>query len=62
MNSTITIDNEDVVFIYGQLRLRREYLISEMERQTKLGDSFEVDICQSGIKRINKVLESMIIV
>lgn len=59
MNNTITIDEEDIEFIYWQLRLRREYFIDEMERQSKIGDANEVLLCVNGIKRINKVIDSM---
>lgn len=61
MNNTITIDEDDIEFIYWQLRLRREYLIDEMERQGKLGDADEVLVCVNGIKKLNKVITSILV-
>ena len=60
MNNVITIDEEDVEFIYWQLRLRRGYLTDEMARQSKIGDSNEVLICLSGIKKLDKVMTSIL--
>lgn len=60
MNNTITIDEDDIEFIYWQLRLRREYLMDEMEQQSKIGSADEVLICVSGIKKLNKVIASIL--
>lgn len=59
MVTTIEVDTKDVEFIYNQLNLRKLYLTSELEKQSKLGDTFEAEICSSGIQKIDKVLDSM---
>lgn len=61
MNNIITVDEEDIEFIYWQLRFRREYLMDEMERQGKIGDADEVLVCVKGIKKLNKVIASILV-
>lgn len=61
MNNIITVDKEDIEFVYWQLRFRREYFMNEMERQSKIGDANEVLICVNGIKRLNKVIASILL-
>lgn len=61
LNNIITVDEEDIEFIYWQLRFRREYFMNEMERQSKIGDADEVLICANGIKKLNKVITSILV-
>lgn len=61
MNNIITVDEEDIEFIYWQLRFRREYLMDEMARQSKIGDADEVLICVNGINRLNKVITNILV-
>lgn len=61
MNNIITVDEEDIEFIYWQLRFRREYLMDEMERQGKNGDADEVLVCVNGIKKLNRVMASILV-
>lgn len=61
MNNIITVDEEDIEFIYMQLWLRREYYMDELERQSKLRNADEVLICANGIKKLNKVIQSILI-
>lgn len=61
LNNIITVDEEDIEFIYYQLRFRREYFMDEMERQSKVGKADEVLICVNGINRLNKVITSILV-
>lgn len=61
MNNIITVDEEDIEFIYWQLRFRREYLMDEMERQSKIGDADEVLVCANGIKKLNKIITNILV-
>lgn len=60
MNNIITVDEEDIEFIYWQLRIRREYLMDEMERQSTIGNADEVLVCANGIKKLNKVITNIL--